>query len=94
VFFTLDLTFHVLRSSATCTASPPPLLNIQRPNGPTNRVLGGDGKIVGVVNDIGSTILGWNEALQSTFVKGTNLYSKTKSVEIKSRLRGFSALSS
>jgi hypothetical protein len=41
--------------------------NIHRPNGPTNRVLGGDSKIVGVVKlDIGSTILSWNEDLQST----------------------------
>jgi hypothetical protein len=57
--------------------------NIHRPNGPTNCVLGGDGKIVGVAKfDIGSTILGWNEDLQSTFVKGTNFYSKTQSVEI------------
>jgi|SRR4029077_13044928 hypothetical protein len=57
--------------------------NIHRPNGPTDRVLGGDSKLVRVVKlDIGSTILGWNEDLQSTFVKGTNPYSKTQSVEI------------
>jgi hypothetical protein len=57
--------------------------NIHRPNGPTNRELGGDSKIVGVVKlDVGSTILGRNEDLQSIFVKGTNFYFKTESVEI------------
>jgi hypothetical protein len=52
--------------------------NIHRPNGPTNCVLGGDSKSVGVVKlDAGSTILGRNEDLQNIFVEGANFYSKT-----------------
>jgi hypothetical protein len=57
--------------------------NIHCPNGPTNRVLDGDSKIIGVVKlDVGSTILGRNDDLQNIFVEGANFYSKTNSVEI------------